>query len=141
MNNGIRIRITMAAMACAAFLLTVAPASAHHAFTAEFDNKKPVKLHGVVTKMEWINPHSWIHIDVKGDDGKVVNWAIECGAPGTLLRRGFSRTSVPVGTEILVEGFQAKDGGLRANGTQVTLPDGQRLFLGSSNPDAADQKK
>jgi len=117
-------------------LLAAVPAWAHHSFAAEFDSEKHVKLQGTVTKMEWINPHAWIHIDVKGPDGKATAWMVECGSPNTLLRRGFTRTSVAVGQEILVDGYQAKDGTNRANGRDVTLPDGKKLFLGTSNPDA-----
>ena len=120
-------------------ILAGAPASAHHAFAAEFDAKKPVKLRGTVTKMEWINPHAWVHIDVKKDDGSVDEWMIEAGTPNTLLRRGFTRDSLKPGTEIIVDGYQSKDGSLRANGRDVTLPNGQTLFLGTS--DAADDKK
>ena len=118
--------------------LAGAPAWAHHAFAAEFDSKKPVKLHGTVTKMEWINPHAWIHVDVKKDDGTVEEWMIEAGTPNTLLRRGLTKDSVKAGTEIIVDGYQSKDGSLRANGRDLTLPNGQTLFLGN-NPD--DQKK
>ena len=109
-----------------------APLVAHHAFAAEFDGTRPVTLRGTVTKMEWTNPHAWFYIDGKGPDGKVVNWGIECGAPNALLRRGWNRNSVPVGTEIIVEGYRAKDGANRANGRDVTLPDGKKLFAGSS---------
>jgi hypothetical protein len=116
-------------------ILAVTGASAHHAFAAEFDAKNPVKLRGTVTKMEWINPHAWIHIDVKNPDGTVDEWMIEAGSPNTLLRRGLTKDSLKVGTEILVGGYRSKDGSLRANGRDVTLPDGQILFLGSSNPD------
>jgi hypothetical protein len=112
------------------------PLAAHHAFSAEFDEKKPVKLTGRVTKMEWINPHAWIHMDVKGPDGKTQSWMIETGAPNTLIRRGWTKNSVPEGIEITVDGFQAKDGALRANGRYLVLPDGKQLFAGSSNTGA-----
>jgi len=125
----------------ALLVLTVAPAFAHHAFAAEFDAKKPIKLQGTVTKMEWINPHAWIHIDVKKTDGTVEEWMIEAGTPNTLLRRGLTRDALKKGTEIVVDGYQSKDGSLRANGRDVTLPDGKTLFLGSSAPDAPDQEK
>jgi Family of unknown function (DUF6152) len=123
-------------VSCIGMLLASAPASAHHAFAAEFDSARPVKLKGTVTKMEWINPHSWIHIDVKNADGTVTSWMIECGSPNTLFRRGVTKDSLPAGTEVLVDGYLAKDGSNRANGRDVTLTDGKKLFLGSSNPDA-----
>jgi len=129
-------------VAGAAFAVAAAavPVMAHHSFAAEFDAKKPVKLRGTVTKMEWINPHSWIHIDVKTPDGKVEQWMVEGGAPNALLRRGWNKNSLLPGTEILVEGFQAKDGALRANGRDITFPDGKKLFVGSSGTGAPDER-
>lgn len=112
-----------------------APVWAHHAFAAEFDIKKPVKLEGKVTTMEWTNPHAWIHIDVTGPDGKVTNWMVECGSPNVMLRRGFTKRSLEAGTELTVEGYQAKNGEFRANGSSVTFKDGKRIFVGGSNPD------
>jgi hypothetical protein len=120
----------------AALLVAAAPAVAHHAFSAEFDATKPVRLRGTITKMEWINPHSWMHVDVSNDDGTIDSWMIEAGPPGALVRRGWKKDSVEPGTEVLVEGYQALDGGLRANGRDVTLPDGTKLFAGSSGTGA-----
>ena len=111
---------------------------AHHAFSAEFDEKKPVKLAGTVTRVEWVNPHAWIHVGVKNPDGTVTEWAIEGGTPNTLLRRGLTKNSLPVGTEIVVEGYQAKAGGPRANGRDLTFKDGRKLFLGSPGTGAPD---
>lgn len=113
-----------------------APVAAHHAFAAEFDATKPVRLRGKITRMEWINPHSWIHLDVASDDGTVESWMIEAGPAGVLVRRGWSKDSIEPGTEVVVEGYQARDGSRRANGRDVTLPDGRRLFAGSSGPGA-----
>ena len=110
--------------------------SAHHAFSAEFDADRPIELHGTVSKTEWINPHSWIHVDVEGEDGQVVTWAIECGAPNSLMRRGLNKNSVPVGTELVIEGFGAKDGSTTANARDITLPDGSTFFVGSSGTGA-----
>lgn len=129
-------RTTLAVViAAGALLLAAAPVWAHHAFAAEFDGTKPIKFKGTVTKMEWINPHAWIHIDVKGEDGQVTPWMIEAAAPNALLRRGWNKNSLPAGTEILVEGFQAKDGTNRGNGSVITFTDGKKLFVGSSQGD------
>jgi hypothetical protein len=116
------------------------PMMAHHAFSSEFDANKHVEMTGTVTKMEWVNPHSWIHIDVKNPQtGQIENWAIEGGTPNTLLRRGLRKTDLPVGAAIKVDGYQAKDGGLRANGKNLTFADGRQLFLGSSGTGAPDE--
>jgi hypothetical protein len=128
-------------IAAALLFLAAASVSAHHAFAAEFDAEKPVTLKGTVTKMEWINPHSWIHIDVKGPDGKVTPWMVEGGAPNALLRRGFSKDSLPAGTEIVIEGYQAKNGTKKANGRDITFGDGKKLFVGSSGTGAPGEKK
>ena len=110
-------------------LLTGGPVLAHHASAAEFDGNKPVTLEGAITRVEWVNPHAWIHIEVKSPDGTVVEWKIEGGSPNVLLRRGFTKASLQPGTMILVEGFLAKDGTAKANGRQVTLADGKKLFF------------
>jgi len=112
------------------------PVSAHHSFAAEYDADRPVTLTGAVTKMAWINPHSWIYIDVKKPDGTVESWAVEAGPPGTLVRAGFTKNSLAPGTVIKVNGYRAKDGALRANGRDITLPDGRLLFVGGSSPGA-----
>jgi uncharacterized protein DUF6152 len=124
-------------LSCAA--LCALPTWAHHSFAAEFDIKKPVKLEGTVTQMEWINPHAWIHIDVKGPDGKITSWMVEGGTPNILLRRGFTKQSLEKGTVVIVEGYQAKNGENRANGSNITFTDGKRLFLGGSNPNEQPQ--
>ncbi|HEV3200168.1 MAG TPA: DUF6152 family protein [Bryobacteraceae bacterium] len=129
------------AVAAAGLILAGVPVWAHHAFAAEFDAKKPVHLEGVVSKVELINPHTWIHVDVKGADGNVTMWMVEAGSPNVLLRRGFTKTTVPSGTAVVVEGYQSKDGSNRANGRDITLPNGQKLFLGSSGTGAPYEEK
>jgi hypothetical protein len=123
-------------LAIGAAVLLAAPLWAHHAFAAEFDGNKPVNLRGTVSKMEWINPHAWIHVDVKDTDGKVTTWMVECGSPNTLLRRGVTKASVTAGMEIVVDGYQSKDGSNRANGRDVTFADGRKVFLGSTGTGA-----
>jgi hypothetical protein len=132
----------IAAIVGAGAMICAAPAWAHHAFAAEFDAKKPVHLEGVVSKVELINPHSWIHVDVKNADGTVTSWMVEAGSPNVLLRRGFTKATISTGTPVVVEGYQSKDGSQRANGRDITLPNGQKLFLGSQGTGAPyDDKK
>ncbi len=139
-SPSMRIMPAMAAVS-AALLLGVLPAWAHHAFQAEFDSTKPVKLTGTVTDMEWINPHSWIHIDVTNPDGTVTNWMVECGSPNIMLRRGFTKRSLEKGTVLTIQGYQAKNGTNRANGSSVTFQDGKKLFVGGSNPDIPEDQR
>ena len=121
-------------LAAAVLLVAGVQAWAHHAFASEFDVNKPVHLTGMVTKLELVNPHAWIYVDVKDTSGKVSNWAIECGAsPNILIRRGFTRASLPPGSEVLVDGFQAKDSTMKASGSNLTLADGRKVFIGSGN--------
>lgn len=131
----------MVAVGVAGMVALAAPAWAHHAFAAEFDAKRPVHLEGTLTKVELINPHSWIHLDVTGADGKVTNWMVEAGSPNVLLRRGFNKNTIAVGTKVVVEGYQSKDGSDRANGRDITLPNGQKLFLGSQGTGAPYESK
>lgn len=114
---------------------------AHHAFAAEFDSTKPFKIRGTIVKMEWINPHTWLHLDVKRPDGKTERWMIEGGPPNALYRRGFTQKSLPQGAELVVEGFRAKDGSLKGNGRELTFADGRRLFVGSSGTGAPSDGK
>src|SRR5882672_3313904 len=122
-------------------LMAAAPAFAHHGFAAEFDQTRPLKLRGTVVKWEVTNPHSWIHMDVKGEDGKVVTWMIEGGSPNNLYRLGFTKDSLPPGSEIVVEGYRAKDGSTRAVGKNVTFADGRKLFLGLQATESSPEKK
>jgi hypothetical protein len=122
-------------------MMSVAPLWAHHSFTAEFDDKKVVKLHGTVTKMEWVNPHAWIHVNVKNDDGTETEWMIEGNTPNGLLRRGFTKHSLEPGTEVFVEGYRAKSGDFRANGSSITFKDGKKLFLGSSRDEPQENQQ
>jgi hypothetical protein len=111
----------------------------HHSFTAEFDQKKPIKLTGKVTEMKWSNPHGWIYIDVTGTDGKTVNWALETGGANALYRRGWRKEDLPAGTVLVVEGWQARNGTPTANVSSITFTNGKRLFAGSSNTEATQQ--
>jgi hypothetical protein len=131
MRNGL-----VAVCAACALMLATVPIRAHHSFSAEFDSTQPVTLRGTVVQMDWVNPHSWIHLDVKNDDGTVTRWMIEGGTPNTLFRRGFTKDSLKAGAEIIVEGYRAKNGAKRANGRDLMFPDGRRLFLGSSGTGA-----
>ena len=124
------------AVAGAALWAATGPLLAHHAFSAEFDATAPVTLQGPITMVEWINPHAWIHMEVKKPGGKTETWMVEGGTPNTLQRRGISRDSIKIGTLIVVAGFQAKDGSKRANGRDITFPDGRTLFMGSSGTGA-----
>ena len=135
-----RTRLWAAAASVGLVMMTI-PGLAHHSFNAEFDGTKPVTLKGTVTKMEWVNPHAWITMEVKGPEGNVVTWRVEAGAPNAMFRRGFRRDSLPVGTEIVVEGFLAKQMPNTANGRDLTFSDGRKLFVGSSGTGAPGDPK
>jgi Family of unknown function (DUF6152) len=129
-------RHLLVGLAAVSLALAAAPLYAHHAFSSEFDADKPLQLAGTVSKVEWVNPHAWIHIEVKKSDGQVEEWMIEGGTPNTLMRRGVSRDTLKIGTEVRISGYQAKDGSNRANGRDITYPDGRKLFLGSTGTGA-----
>ena len=131
----LRIRMAVAGT-CFGLLSFAVPVKGHHAFAAEFDANKPIQLRGVLVKWEMINPHSWFHLDIRGADGKVGTWMIEGGSPNQLIRLGVTKHSLQIGTELLVDGYQAKDGSMKGVGRNFTLPDGRRLFLGGSAPGA-----
>ena len=124
-----------------AFMLMAASAFGHHSFAAEYDSNQPIRLKGTLTKTEWSNPHGWIYVDVKGDDGKITNWAVEFGSPNALLRRGLRRSDFPAGIEVTVQGSRSKSGSPTVNATSVTLPDGRNLYTGSSDPKAKGAEK
>lgn len=136
-----RVKLAVVIAVAVGLMAAVVPVWAHHSFAAEYDANKPVKLKGTVTKVEWINPHTWIHLAVKQPDGTVVNWMFEAGSPNTLIRRGVHKNALPVGTELLIEGYQARNGSNKVNGRDVTYPDGRRLVLGSSGTGAPYDEK
>jgi hypothetical protein len=135
-----RLKATLV-FAVALSLLAGRRATAHHSFAAEFDINKPVTLSGVLTKMEWINPHGWIYIDVKTSSGAIEHWAIEAGAPNQLIRRGLRKEDFPIGTEVIVKGYRARDDSTTANGESITLKDGRNFFMGSPQAPGGSEAK
>ena len=132
-----RTKIVTALLGAAALIVMSTPASAHHAFGAEFDASRPVLLKGKIVKVEWVNPHTWIHVEIVKDDGSKEVWMVEGGSPNSLLRRGATKNSFPIGTEVVVDGYQARDHSeMRANARNVTFTDGRKLFLGSTGTGA-----
>ena len=127
-------KVTLLLALASGFLLSTSPVWAHHSFAAEFDVDKPIMLKGVLTQMDWVNPHGWLYIDVAQPDGTVVNWAIEASGANQLLRRGLRKTDFPIGLEIVVEGYAAKSGEPKASGQDITMADGRNFFLGVDNP-------
>lgn len=136
-----RTKLFRAVAGAALLVATAAPLIAHHSFAAEFDASKPVTIKGKVVKVEWLNPHTWIHIEVPSPDGKAERWAVEGAAPNALIRRGWTKNSLPYGIDITIEGFQAKDGAYRANAREVTFRDGTKLFLGSTGTGAPEKRE
>jgi hypothetical protein len=134
-------RRTLLSLSTLILAASASAVQAHHSFAAEFDVDKPLRLEGVVVKMEWVNPHSWLHIDVPKKDGTMERWRIEGGAPSALLRRGWNRNSLPPGTKVIVEAYQARNGEMYANARDILFPDGRKLYIGSSGPGAAPEKK
>jgi len=141
MHSRLTMRLTTLAAAAGVWVALALPVAAHHSFSAEFDAKKVVTLAGEVVMMEWVNPHSWLHIDVKKPDGSVERWKIEGGSPSVLMRLGWNRNSLPAGTKVTVVGSQAKDGSLRASSRDLKFPDGRSMDLGGSGSAPQDPKK
>jgi hypothetical protein len=122
-------------------VVALTPLLAHHAFTAEFDANQPIVLKGTIATVEWVNPHTWIYVNVQNADGSVTKWAVEAGAPNAMFRRGWNKNSIQVGTAVVIDGYRAKNGQSIANGREVTLPDGRKMFVGSTGTGAPDDEK